>query len=223
MPGASPSPVAARVLSHKPLSTTAFELRFERLGIAFRAGQLLAIHGPDHFEDRSYSIASGESDDELRVLYRLIPSGKLTPRLARLAAGDTARISAPYGEFLVRDPARPLVFIATGTGIAPCRSYIRTHPRLDLTVLHGVRSRDDLFYRDDFAGGRYLPCVSSERVDGFRGRVTDRARAVDFPADAHFYLCGANEMFYEMRDVLTARGIGADRIFTEAYYYRHEE
>lgn len=220
---ATPARVRARVLGHRRLSATAFELELERQGIAFRAGQLLTIHGGDLFDDRSYSIASGERDDAFRVLYRLIPEGRLTPRLARLAVGDEVEISAPYGEFVLRDTGCPVVFIATGTGIAPGRSFARTFPGLDLTVLHGVRTAEDLFYRDDFAPFRYMPCVSSEETNGFRGRVTDRARGLTFQAGAHFYLCGANEMFYEMRDVLREQGVPADRIFTEAYYYRHEE
>ncbi len=213
----------ARILRHRQLSPTAYELSLSRDGLDFRAGQLLVIHGRALTEDRNYTIASGENDNELRVLYRLIPSGVLTPHLAGKAEGEYVEISAPCGEFVLRDRARPIVFVATGTGIAPCRAYLRTYPELDMTVLHGVRTAEDLFYREEFAGRPYFPCVSAGAPGAFHGRVTDFSRTFDFPSDAHFYLCGANEMFYEMRDLLTARGIRPDALFTEAYYYRHEE
>jgi ferredoxin-NADP reductase len=215
----------ARVLAHRQLSPTGFELTLSRDGVAFRAGQLLTIHGRDLLEERSYSMASGEADDELRVLYRLIPGGRLTPWLAGLRPGEPLEVSAPYGEFTVRDPSRPLVFIATGTGLAPCRSFRRTYPQLHLTVLHGVRTAEDLFYRDEWtAGTTYYPCLSGGQAPGcFTGRVTARARALSFPPEAHFYLCGANEMFYEMRDLLQARGIDLANAFSEAYYYRSDE
>ncbi len=210
-----------RVLSHRPLSPTAFELTLRRDGLAFQAGQLLTIHGRNLLDDRCYTIASGENDDELRVLYRLVPGGRLTPQLAQLKPGDAVEISAPYGEFTLRDPARPLIFVATGTGIAPCRAYLRTYPSLRLTVLHGVRTAADLFYRDELAAGAdYHACVSGESAPGcFAGRVTACARTLDFPPEAQFYLCGANEMFYEMRDLLQGRGIALANAFSEAYYY----
>lgn len=215
----------ARVQANRQLSATGFELKLSRDGAQFRAGQLLTVHGADVLHDRTYTIASGEGDESLCILYRLIPSGLLTPQLARLKSGDTVQVSAPYGEFVLRDRARPIVFVATGTGIAPCIAYRRSHPDLQLTVLHGVRSVDDLFYRAELeTGAHYHACVSNETHPGcFRGRVTACAAALTFPPEAHFYLCGANEMFYEMRDLLESRGIPLANVFTEAYYYRLDE
>lgn len=225
-PASTTTPVRrwkARILRHRSVSPTAFELTLSRDGLEFRAGQLLTIHGREVYEDRNYTIASGERDAVLQILYRLIPNGVLTPRLAALREGDDLDISAPCGEFVLRDRTRPIVFIATGTGIAPCRSYLRTYPDLNLTVLHGVRTMEDLFYREEFSGVSYHPCLSADpRAGFFHGRVTDFSRSFIFPPDAHFYLCGANEMFYEMRDLLSARGIHPAALFTEAYYYRHE-
>lgn len=212
-----------RILRHRPLSPTAFELTLSRDGLEFKAGQLLNIHGRSLYEDRNYTITSGERDEFLQVIYRLIPTGALTPQLTPLASGDELEISAPFGEFTLRDRTRPIVFIATGTGIAPCRSFVRTHPDLHLTLLHGVRIAEDLFYRDEFAGRPYFPCLSADERVGFHGRVTDFSRTFTFPDHAHYYLCGANEMFYEMRDVLKERGVPTSSIFTEAYYYRHEK
>lgn len=221
----APRTWTARVLAHRPLSPTAFELTLSRDGAAFRAGQLVTVHGRDLLEERTYTIASGEQDDALCILYRLIPEGRLTPFLARLKAGDEIQVSAPYGEFTVRDPDRPMVFIATGTGIAPCRAYRRTYPGLKLTVLHGVRQAADLFYRAELEpGAPYYACVSGEAAPGcFAGRVTACALNLTFPPDAHFYLCGANEMFYGMRDLLQARGIDLANAFSEAYYYQLDD
>lgn len=219
-----PRATLVKVLEARRLSTTGYELTLERpRGFDFKAGQLVVLHGRTTQEERNYTICSGERDDFLQVVFRIIPSGKLTPRLVLLKAGDTIPISGPFGEFVVRDPARPLVFIATGTGIAPARSYARSHANLDLMLLHGVRRGEDLFYRADFANHGYAPCVSGEDGFGFRGRVTEFFPLWTPPAEAHFYLCGSNEMFYEMRELLSDRGIGPDRIFTEAYYYHSDD
>ena len=213
----------SRVLSLRRLSATGYELAFAREGLDFRAGQLVTIHGRNLLEDRSYSICSGEGDEALTILFRLIPDGQLTPQLAALRPGAEIDVSGPFGEFVLRDKARPVVFVATGTGIAPCRSYLRTHPDLHLTVIHGVRAAEDLFYRDEFAGVPYHPCVSSGGEGVFAGRVTDFCRGAPLPDGALFHLCGANGMFYDMRDVLSARGIPPGDIFTEAYYYGGDE
>lgn len=215
--------ITTRVVGLRRLSTTGFELTLDRAGIAFRAGQLVHLFGREEHDDRSYTICSGERDEHLQVLFRLIPSGKLTPQLAALRAGDALDIAGPYGEFTVRDTSRKIFFIATGTGIAPARAYVRSHAGLAMTVLHGVRTAEDLFYREDFAGCAYHACVSGEDGEFFRGRVTERAAQLELPRDAHFYLCGSNEMFYDVRDLLAARGVPPENVFTEAYYYRGDD
>ncbi|MFO1492745.1 MAG: FAD-binding oxidoreductase [Kiritimatiellia bacterium] len=213
-----------RVLHNREVSPTARELRLERAGMEFRAGELVSLHGAGRFDSRDYSIASGTGDDWIDVLYRLVPHGVLTPQLLRLRAGDGVPVSGPCGAFTVRDPARPLVFIATGTGIAPCRAFLRSHPGLRLHVLHGVAEPCDLFYREEFepAAERYLPCCSRVEHGGFQGRIPARLEGLELPADADFYLCGANEMIYEATDLLVDRGVDRARIFHEPYYYRVE-
>lgn len=217
-----PRRCSVRVIELRRLSPTGFELTLERGGLRFAAGQLITIHGRELLEDRSYTIASGESDDHLKILFRLMPAGKLTPQLVGLRPGDAVEVSGPFGEFTLRDPQRANYFVATGTGIAPCRAYIRTHGGLKLTVVHGVRQASDLFYRQEFQPYTYQACVSGEPAAGFHGRVTDYFRQIPIDTAAHFYLCGANEMFYEMRDVLEERGVKSSSIFTEAYYYRSD-
>jgi ferredoxin--NADP+ reductase len=215
-----PRKYQARVLDARQLSPTGYELTFERHRMPFQAGRLITLHGPDVTQDRTYTVLSGEGDENLQILYRHIPTGKLTPHLIRLKAGDPIQFSGPYGEFVLRDPARPIVFVATGTGVAPCRSYIRTHPGLHLTLIHGIRWNADCFYRDEFARYRYVPCVTGEAGPGYQGRVTDFFKTFAFEPDSHFYLCGANEMIFDMHTLLKERGVDDSRIFTEAYYYR---
>jgi ferredoxin/flavodoxin---NADP+ reductase len=210
----------SRVVEHRQLSPFGHELTLTREGLACEAGRLITIHGRDATENRAYTLCNGERDEHLQILFRHIPTGKLTPQLAKVRAGDSLAASGPYGEFVVRDPARPLVFCATGTGVAPARAYRRSHPGLDLTLIHGVRYGEDLFYRDEFAPDRYFPCVSGEAGPWFRGRLTEFFRSFECDPASHFYLCGANEMVFDMHSLLKDRGVDDACIFTEAYYYR---
>ncbi|MCC5849343.1 MAG: FAD-dependent oxidoreductase [Verrucomicrobia bacterium] len=209
-----------RILSHEPMGRDAFLLRLERPDWSWRAGELVGILGATAVDQRDYTIASGERDDTLDVIYRLIPHGVLTPFLRKKAPGDTLRVLGPYGRFVLRDPNRPVLFCATGTGIAPCRAYLRTHPTLDLTLLHGVRHPEDLYFREEFERSQYHPHCSRTRLAGATERITDTLKTMELPDGVHVYLCGANEMIYEADEILSERGVGFDQIFHEPYYYR---
>lgn len=197
------------------------ELRFERHGVAFKAGEEIQVHGEDHTQDRVYSLLHGENDPFLSILFRVVPDGLMSPRLAALKTGDILHFTGPFGSFVLRDPARPAWFIATGTGIAPCLSFLRSHPSLDLTVLHGARLASELYERDLLQAScrAYHPCVSRETGTDFHGRVTDLLPTLTLNDRADYYLCGANAMITDVRKQLLSRGIPDSSIFTEAYYF----
>lgn len=219
-----PKTVDVPVVALNRISGDGYELIVERGGISLKPGQLINIHGRNRLEDRSYTVCSGDRDEHLTVLFKMIPEGILTPQLIALSAGESISISGPYGEFVIRDPMRPVIFFATGTGVAPCRAYLRSHKNLHMTLVHGVQKEADLYYRNEFEELSYHPCLSREEKNGtFHGRVTAYARENTFPENSHYYLCGANEMIYEMQEILADRGVNTDCIFTEAYYYRSDD
>lgn len=216
----SAKPERLKILSHTPLGRDAFHLRLARPDWSWKAGQLVGLLGKGPHDQRDYTIASGENDDSLDVIYRLIPHGIITPFLRTLSAGDCIGVLGPYGRFTLRDTAAPIVFCATGTGIAPCRAFLRTHPQLRLTLLHGVRYPEDLYFREEFQAQTYLPCCSREALAGRPARLTEQLRTLPLPPGAHYYLCGANEMIYEAEDLLLDRGVPQHLILKEPYYYR---
>jgi len=214
-----------RILANQQISETAWELSFERNGLEFIAGECISLTGKDELDVRDYTIASGEQDDAIRVVYRMIEYGALTPQLVTWKAGDSVDYLGPYGTFTLRDPAAGILFIATGTGIAPARSFLRSHPELKMSLMHGARETQDLFYREEWSKLAYTPCVTqpdSSDQGLFRGRVTDRLREIEVPADTHVYLCGANEMIYEVQEILKERDFDLNQVFHEPYYYRDE-
>ena len=211
----------ARILTRRCLAPGLIELTLERDGMVFRAGEEITIHGPAGLGDRPYSILSGEQDEDLRILFRVVPEGALSPWLSQRRPGDRLAFSGPHGSFLLRRPAGAAVFVATGTGIAPAVSFIRTHPALDLHLLHGVRRREDLCYGDQFRPDAYTPCVSGQQAAGcFHGRVTSWfAEQGSVQPDVDYYLCGSNAMIADMRERLLQGACSHDRIFAEPYFY----
>ncbi|MDF3128039.1 FAD-binding oxidoreductase [Kiritimatiellaeota bacterium B1221] len=209
-----------KILEHRPLGLDAHLLRFERPHWDWQAGQLISLGGADPQDQRDYSIASGEQDETLDVLYRLIPHGVVTPHLLKLKVGDRIPVQGPYGRFTLRDPEKPVVFCATGTGIAPCRAFVRSVANLNLTLLHGVRYAADLYFKEELEGIGYFPFCSQEEFEGHSGRLTEHLKTMPLIPDAAYYLCGANEMIYEAEEILTERGVNAVDLHHEPYYYR---
>lgn len=111
---------------------------------------------------RPYSIASSPNSDETELCIRRVPDGDLTPRICEsLSEGDEVTIRGPNGDFVLNDPSeRDLVFIATGTGVAPFKSMIDytfeegrdtfEGEQRDVWLFLGCSWEDDLPYRDAF-------------------------------------------------------------------------
>jgi ferredoxin--NADP+ reductase len=187
---------------------------------------------------RPFSIASAAGEREAIELYAvLVPGGALTPRLFALAPGDRLYLRGrAAGRFTLDGvpEASDAVLVATGTGLAPYMSMVRTHhgdggPRR-YAVVHGVRVSRDLGYGEELralerASGRllYLPTVSRPADDpawrGRTGRVQTlfedgvleaRLGRVLDPARDHVFLCGHPEMIASMQALLLARGFTAD-------------
>ncbi|WP_348642980.1 FAD-binding oxidoreductase [Natronomonas gomsonensis] len=143
-----------------------------------------------------YSIASSPTHDELEFCVRRVPGGQMTSELAvDLEVGETVRLRGPYGELLLEEPSsRDVVFLATGTGVAPLKSMIdylfeterdqyEGRPR-DIWLFLGAAWGDTLPYREVFesyANRRdnfhFVPTVSRESHTGTVRRLTSNTRS----------------------------------------------
>jgi ferredoxin/flavodoxin---NADP+ reductase len=108
------------ILSNTGTAPGAYLLTFARK-FEFVPGQVIGIAMNPAEKPRLYSIASGNNENVVRILYTVKPEGKLTPDMARLQPGDTIYVSEPFGGFLCNEEEQA-VWVATGTGIAPFAS-----------------------------------------------------------------------------------------------------
>jgi ferredoxin/flavodoxin---NADP+ reductase len=175
---------------------------------------------------RAYSIGSSpEQSDFLEFYIAIVKEGNLTSRLARLKEGDRL-FCAPKitGTFVLTDLPKDcnLVLIATGTGLAPYISMLRTKSTWSegrsITVIHGVRYLSDLAYRSELESLKssknnftYLPYVSREEpTDGeFKGYVQDSfLKGILKPnlAKDHIFLCGNPAMITDIVSILESEG-----------------
>lgn len=184
---------------------------------------------------RAYSIASSSVAKEFLEFYiALVPSGALTPRLFALKPGEKIWMSQKFkGMFtLDRVPAeKDVVFVATGTGIAPYMSMLRTHladePNRKFAVLHGARHSWDLGYRAELVAFKrdhpsfvYIPVISEpeDEVDEWSGTTgflqdfwithpLDKEWGLrPSPEHTHIFLCGNPLMIQNLLPVLETEG-----------------
>lgn len=224
-------------------------LRLEH-GADFKPGQFmnLGLHLPAGFVSRSYSLASAPGQP-LEVLLARVGEGALTPALFELKAGDTLSLDPKPQGFFTFDyvpPHRELWLVATGTGLGPFLSMLRSGAAFEraerVVLVHGTRGRSELAHRGELealvqarAGSlRYVPVLSREAEPGlFQGRLTaaltsgeleQRAETSLTPESAHVMLCGNPAMIDEVIGLLGERGMKRHRqrvpghITTEKYW-----
>ncbi|MFB6299471.1 MAG: FAD-binding oxidoreductase [Halobacteriales archaeon] len=151
--------------------------------VEFVAGQYISIRYRG--TTRPYSVANSPTTGDIEFCIRRVSGGQLTSELAEsLSVGDTVTLRGPYGDFVMEPPShRDLVFLATGTGVAPFRSMIDycfemgrdSHhgEKRDIWLFLGAAWADDLPYREHFRSlaqdhehFHFVPTVSRERYLG---------------------------------------------------------
>jgi len=212
--------IETEVKKLEKVSRDSYIIEFDRF-FDFEHGQVLKLSSGDACEPRLYSIASGQHDPMVQILFNVVDEGQLTPRLSALAPGSRIMVSAGFGKFTgTHDEAW---WIAQGTGLAPFLSMLRSGMTDHKVLLHGGRYADSFYFSDELRaalGGGYVPCCSRENGPGlYHGRVTDYLESLhQLPSTALYYLCGSSEMVVESRDILIAKGVGYDRVVSEIYF-----
>lgn len=178
---------------------------------------------------RAYSIANAPRTDNLVTFHvRLVPGGWVSTALAhQTAVGDTVLLGPPRGDLtLPPDPPDRLLCLAGGTGLAPLKALIeemlRSVHNPDITLVHGVRKRAELYDTDHLmrmaaASGRFrIVTAISDDPDHRPGQtVTDVLGREDLMGAPMTYVCGPGEMVLATLDHLSRLGMPAHRIRSE--------
>lgn len=209
-----------RITSVNTVAPDVYTIEFRRY-FDFEAGQIIRLAWEEEGEPRLYSIASGEKDSHIQILFNVVGDGFLTPLMARLKPGDEIFASRAFGRYT--GTMGPAWWIAVGTGIAPFISMLRSGQGDQKTLVHGGRHAYSFYYSDEFQsalGRDYIRCCSKESGDGlFHGRITDYLKQVPvLPQESLYYLCGSAEMVVETRELLLARGVPWTRVVSEIYF-----
>jgi len=210
-----------KIIQIRFLTGETFVLRFDRGKIQFKAGQHIVVGLKGESDLREYSVYSGENDDYLEILVREVVDGTLSIQLKHCKPGELLQVNGPFGSFGIEKfdmHSRKLVFIASGTGISPFHSFVRSYPGIDYMLFHGVRYNTEAYDRNEYDPHRYFLCTSKESKGGHKGRVTRFLPHYPVDPDMLFYVCGNNNMIYEVYHILRDKGITAENISSEVYF-----
>jgi ferredoxin-NADP reductase len=205
----------------------------------FKAGQFVMLDLPidAKFTNRSYSIASAPSDDNIFELCIVLkPDGKGTPYLFdNVKKGSLVKCTTPLGKFTMPDTIdKDICFIATGTGIAPLRSMLidifnKNIPHRNIYMIFGNRKIGDILYRSEMETFekehpefKFFPVLSRETKETWPEKFLGYVHPVyeDLFRDnrqALFYICGWSAMVKEARDKLKERGYTKNELKFELY------
>ena len=221
-----------------------FELTLED-DMEFKAGQFinLSFEHEGELVRKPYSIASHPlNPKKIELCIKLVPEGKLTPLLFEKKVGFSLQVMGPLGLFnldkirsikesdsLIADPIPNLVFIGTGTGIAPLRSMIKdilaNEEPYEMKLIFGVRFEGHHCYENEFSDLQklapqlqYIPVVSRP-TDSWYGRLGHVQQNLDMiqPDNSQVFICGLPEMVEGVTQKLLEKGFTTEQIHSEKY------
>ena len=200
----------------------------------FKAGQFinLAFQIEDNNYMKPYSIASmpKNNNKELKLSIKLVPEGRVTPKLWTKKIGDKISLKGPFGLFQIRNKQEKLAFIGTGTGIAPLRSMIfdlliNKKINKEIVLIFGVRYENEILFDEEFTklmnsnpNFKYIKIISrpTENWIGRKGHVQDNFDFLDVN-NSEFYICGLPLMFEEVHKKLLDMGALKENIYHEVF------
>lgn len=199
---------------------------------AFIPGQHIEVIGRGGLR-RSYSLASsGLADSLLELHIRAVDRGAMSEFwFSHARVNDLLRLKGPLGTFFLRDVAGlHVVFLATGTGIAPVKAMIEgigsmtiDERPLSVTVYWGGRTRGDLYW--DVASTAvnrfaYVPVLSRAGDDwsGARGHVQEILLADQRTlSESIVFACGSEAMIQGAKQALVQSGLPEGRYLSDAF------
>jgi ferredoxin--NADP+ reductase len=225
-----------RVIENRHWTGSLFSLRVEGIGLKFEAGQFvrIALEIGGGRVARPFSFVNPPADPVLEFYGVVVPQGPLSPRLARLRAGELLQVASNPAGFLVLSElpdAETLWLLSTGTGIAPFLSILRTEAPWrrfrNIVLVHAVRFSGELVYREiienlirekslrniNFVSREPHPGALGGRIPAALrdGRLEAAAGLKIAPENSQVMLCGNPDMLKDTAAALAERGLRKHR------------
>jgi CDP-4-dehydro-6-deoxyglucose reductase len=199
--------------------------------LKYLPGQYVDMIGKDGLR-RSYSIANAPREDgTITLQIRMIPNGQMSHYWFEAAKpNDLLRLEGPQGTFCLRNTKNSvLVFMATGTGIAPIKAILEQlndelaqHTYSKIYLYWGGRKEQDIYWHPNYPELplTFVPVLSRAQADwpGRTGHIQQVLLhdGVDLEA-VEVYACGSEAMIDSALRQLTAAGLNAKYFHSDAF------
>lgn len=201
--------------------------------LEFKSGQFINLSFEDKHEEfmRPYSIASSPlNKNQIELCIKKVDEGKVTPHLFHKKENDKVILKGPFGLFtLDKCQKDKLVFIATGTGIAPFRSMVKDlierKIEKEIILIYGTRNETVIPYHDEFEkiekenpNFKYITIISrpTENWHGRKGHVQENLDMIDI-LNSEIYMCGLPIMVESTSKKLEEKGMPSELIHFEKF------
>jgi CDP-4-dehydro-6-deoxyglucose reductase len=180
---------------------------------------------------RSYSIANSNKSSNLIFFIKRYQGGLFSNYLFEEAkVNDLLRIEGPIGTFFLRNTDKKnIIFLATGTGIAPVKAILEQMNddktglmTKNIFLFFGGRFSEDLFWKPEFSNinVNFIPVLSkrTEDWDGSIGYVQDilLSKSINL-SDSVVYACGSENMINDSNKILIQNGLSEDSFYSDAF------
>jgi benzoate/toluate 1,2-dioxygenase reductase subunit len=213
-----------KIASVEQLSSSTIRLSIaldDPASLSFLPGQYVNVQIPDSTLTRAYSFSSKPGSSVASFVVRNVPGGRMSEFLTKDAGvGQAISFAGPCGSFYLRPSARPALFLAGGTGIAPFLSMLdvlaASGAKYPIRMVFGVTNDIDLVaieqldaIKEALPGFEYRTCVAAPESEHPRkGYVTEHVDAQWLnDGDVDVYLCGPVAMVEAVRGWLGGLGV----------------
>jgi nitric oxide dioxygenase len=189
-------------------------------------------------QPRQYSLTRADDGERRQFAVKRVhgdgkPDGEVSNLLHDVVeVGDILTLSLPFGDVVLDDSGRAVVFCSAGIGITPMAGMLShllaAGSHFDVRLLHADLNEESFALRQQVLDDvRALPHATMHvwyeqgpegdlPVDGRFAGAMD-IRQVALPADATYYLCGPIPFMQTVREALQARGVAAKDIQYEVF------
>ncbi|WP_328673654.1 globin domain-containing protein [Streptomyces sp. NBC_00328] len=189
-------------------------------------------------QPRQYSLTRADDGEHRQFSVKRVrgngePEGEVSALLHdTVDVGDVLTLSLPYGDVVLDDSGRPVVFATAGIGITPMAGMlshlVEAESRLPITVLHADLDEASFALRRQVVSDvlelrnaeMYLwyekGAQTNEPVKGVFDGLMDLSH-VDLPDNAVYYMCGPLVFMQPLRSALLGRGVAPQDIQYEVF------
>jgi ferredoxin-NADP reductase len=188
--------------------------------IAPGAGVELTVDGVT----RPFSFYSSPGSERWVFLLREVPGGEFSSRVAKLSQGDELEANNYFRFFVVEGVGTedaPVYAFATGVGIAPFASGIKSGKFVPTKLFYGAKTQNDLAMDRDLSTTNFEFYLSKESTPAsIRGRVDQAVTPDIIHPNARYFLCGLDEMVSTVSAKLIKLGARYEQISSELFYMK---